>query len=140
MAESLRVASPPDKPLLVFDGDCRFCRFWIARWRHHTGDAVEYHPFQNPQIASRFPELPRERFARAVQLIEPDGTVSEGAHAMVRALARARRRMPLWVYQRVPGVARLTEGLYRFIAAHRSLAWRVTSIVWGRRIEKETEN
>jgi predicted DCC family thiol-disulfide oxidoreductase YuxK len=24
------------KPLLVFDGDCGFCRLWIERWRAAT--------------------------------------------------------------------------------------------------------
>jgi hypothetical protein len=36
--------------VLVFDGDCGFCRFWAAPWRHRTGDRVAYEPFQNATI------------------------------------------------------------------------------------------
>ena len=43
----------PARPLLVFDGDCGFCRWWIARWRQTTGDQVEYRPWA--EVADRFP-------------------------------------------------------------------------------------
>ena len=125
------VASPPPKPLLVFDGDCEFCRFWIARWRRQTGEAVDYQPYQEPRIAERFPELPRERFARAVQLIEADGRVSEGAHAVFRALAHSGRGAWLWCYLHLPRFAFITERTYRLIADHRPLASRLTILMWG---------
>ena len=57
------------KPVLVFDGDCGFCRFWIARWQCRTGDRLEYQPYQSDEIARRFPDLSRERCSRAVQLV-----------------------------------------------------------------------
>ena len=53
MPDLRRVGSPPDRPVLVFDGDCGFCRIWIGRWRHHTGETVEYQPFQDPDISRR---------------------------------------------------------------------------------------
>src|SRR6266542_117292 len=27
-----RVANPPTKPLLIWDGECHFCKLWSARW------------------------------------------------------------------------------------------------------------
>ena len=63
------------RPVIVFDGDCGFCRVWIERWRRVTGDRVEYAPFQ--EVAARFPEIPLERFRRSVQLLEPDGRWSQ---------------------------------------------------------------
>ena len=128
----IHVASPPPKPVLVFDGDCGFCRYWIARWHRETGDAIEYQPYQDPSITARFPELSRERLTRAVQLIEPDGSVSEGAGAVFRALAHAGRGAPLWGYAHLPGVAFVSECTYRVIADHRSLASRLTLLLWGR--------
>src|SRR6058998_1154009 len=82
-----RVVRPPQKPLLVFDGDCNFCRRWIQRWRQSTGDRVDYLPFQSPEIAEQFPELTREHFEQAVHLVEPNGEVFRGAEAAFRALA-----------------------------------------------------
>ena len=47
-----------EKPILVYDGDCTFCRLWIDRWRALTGDRVQYAPFQ--EVSTQFPEIPRE--------------------------------------------------------------------------------
>ena len=86
--------SSPERPVVVFDGDCGFCRQWIARWRQTLGDRAEFVPFQ--EAAPRFPEVPEEAFRQAVHLIEPDGRVSRGAEAVVRVLAYApHRRWPL---------------------------------------------
>jgi predicted DCC family thiol-disulfide oxidoreductase YuxK len=126
-----RVGVPPDRPVVVFDGDCGFCRFWIERWRHRSGGRVDFEPFQSPEIARRFPEIPRERFAFAVHLIEPDGRVSQAAEAVVRLDALGGRPALRWAYERVPGVAAVTERAYRTIADHRSFSSRVTSALWG---------
>src|SRR5262245_51251805 len=120
MTSGIRVHAPPRKPLLVFDGDCDFCRRWIVRWRFATGDQVDYVPFQNPEITERFPEIKRASFEEAVHLIEPDGKVSRGAEAVFRSLAQVpHKRWFLWFYQKVPGVAPVTEFAYRFVAEHR---------------------
>jgi predicted DCC family thiol-disulfide oxidoreductase YuxK len=132
---SQKVASPPDAPLMVFDGDCGFCRRWIVRWRELTGDRVRYLPFQDPHIAAAFPELPREQFQQAVQLIEPDGSVVGGAEAVFRALASVPgSRWLLGAYEHVPAVAPVTEWGYRLIARHRPAAAVVTSVLWGREL------
>jgi len=34
------IATPPAKPLLVYDGDCRFCTLWIKCWQQITGDRI----------------------------------------------------------------------------------------------------
>src|SRR2546427_12732897 len=81
----VRVAVPPDRPLVVFDGDCTFCRFWIARWKSVTGDRLEYAPYQ--ETAARFPEIREEGFARAVQLVLPTGEGFSGAEAAVTPFA-----------------------------------------------------
>ena len=87
MSGALRVAKPPSKPLLVFDGDCHFCGLWIRRWRQVTDDAVAYLPSQDPRIAEQFPEIPRAQFDTAVQLISADGAVCSAAEAVFRSLA-----------------------------------------------------
>src|SRR5208283_3880097 len=95
-----RTATPPTRPVLVFDGDCNFCRRWISRWRESTGDCVEYVPFQDPSVAGRFPELPRAQSEQAVQLIDTDGSMYSAAEAVFRTLALApRHRWPLQMYQ-----------------------------------------
>jgi predicted DCC family thiol-disulfide oxidoreductase YuxK len=131
----LRVAAPPAKPLLVYDGRCGFCKMWIRRWERETGGAVDYAPSQ--EAGARFPEIPPEAFGRSVQLVLPDGEVLEGAHAVLRALAAAPGKgWPLALYPRVPLFAPAAEGLYRLIARRRDAASAATRVLWGRRVEK----
>jgi predicted DCC family thiol-disulfide oxidoreductase YuxK len=123
----------PQHPVLVFDGDCGFCRRWLARWRRVFGDNIECVPYQD--AAFRFPQIPREAFARAVHLIAPGGRVCTGAEAVFRALAAAPgRRLPLWLYEHAPLVAPAAEACYRAVAGHRALADRVTTWLWGRHV------
>jgi predicted DCC family thiol-disulfide oxidoreductase YuxK len=136
-ASGVRVAAPPDRPLVVFDGDCNFCRFWIARWKSVAGDRLEYAPYQ--ETATRFPEIPDEEFRRAVQLVLPTGEVFSGAEAAVRTLAEAPgHRHWLAMYRGIPGVRAVTNAAYRFIADHRDFFFRVTRLLWGSVAEKPT--
>ncbi len=139
MTQVGRTVPPPAKPVLIFDGDCNFCRRWISRWRETTGERVEYVPFQHPRAAERFPELSREQCEQAVQLIDTDGSIHSGAEAVFRALAVAPRcRWPLWLYQHVPGVAPVTESVYHSIAKHRTGFSLLTRCLWGQHVEQPT--
>ncbi|HEY7090699.1 MAG TPA: lipase maturation factor family protein [Tepidisphaeraceae bacterium] len=121
---------PVTKPLLVFDGDCSFCRRWVGRWQGITGDRVGYEPYQ--QAAQRFPQIPVENFKHAAQLIEPDGRISSGARAAFRTLDLAGyRHWPLWAYDHLPGFAVVTNLGYRIIADHRNLFDRLDRILIG---------
>lgn len=137
MTEVIQVAAPPPKPLLVFDGDCSFCRRWIHRWQQSTGDRVEYLPLQDDRVADQFPELTRERLEVAVHLVETDGRVYRAAEAVFRSLGYGPlKRWPLWLYQQVPAVAPVTEWAYRLVAAHRSAFSTLTTLFWGDHIDR----
>src|ERR1051326_5629394 len=127
--QAIQVQSPPAKPLMVFDGECDFCRFWIERWRNATGDTVEYLPFQSRRVAAQFPELPRERLEQSVHFIEPDGTAYSGAEAVFRSLAsNPQRRRWLRMYEKARWFARLAEWCYRFVAGHRTTFSKLTRL------------
>ena len=133
----VRVANPPERPLVLYDGTCGFCKTWIARWRERTGDAVDYAPSQTE--GPRFPEIPLSSFAEAVQLVLPDGSVLSGAESVARLSALPRGRGVFeWVYRRVPGAAPASELAYRLIARHRSAAAAATRILWGRSVLRPT--
>ena len=120
--------APLDKPLLIYDGDCHFCRRWIARWKDATGERIAYCEYQ--KVEERFPESPRADFEQAVQLIELDGRVLSGADAVFRIfdfgpdggwLPRLLRRLP--------GFMPLARAAYRFIASHRTFFSRISPIL-----------
>jgi predicted DCC family thiol-disulfide oxidoreductase YuxK len=136
-APQIFVRNVPSKPLLIFDGDCHFCRRWIERWRELTAGSVEYAPFQ--EVAERFPEIPREAFERAVHFIEKDGTVYRAAEAVFRSLATVGgRRWLVWCYEHVPGFAPITETAYGFVARNRRLASFFTRLFWGNDVRPPT--
>jgi predicted DCC family thiol-disulfide oxidoreductase YuxK len=126
----IRVSNPPPKPTLLWDGDCHFCRRWIERWNETTAGAVDYETSQ--EIGDRFPEIPREQFARSVTLVEPDGAVFFGAQAAFRSLrCRSSKRWLSWSYDHVPGFAAISEGFYKSIAANRGFFSAITRLLWG---------
>ena len=117
------------RPVLIFDGDCSFCRAWVDFWRSLTGDSLEYLPFQ--EASGRFPEVPLEDCRKAVQFITAEGRFP-GAEGVCRALAGVPGYGWLyWCYRYVPGFALLAAAAYKFIANHRSPAWRFTRALWG---------
>jgi predicted DCC family thiol-disulfide oxidoreductase YuxK len=125
-------------PLLVYDGKCRFCGVWIEYWNRLTGDRVDYATFQ--EAASRFPEVPLERFQTSVQLILPNGRVLSGAHAVFQSLAFAPGKgWMLWSYERIPGVAWISEWFYNIVATHRDFFYLVTRLLWGERLAPSTD-
>ncbi len=134
MREARRVGEPPGRPLLLFDGDCGFCKRWVGRWKSLTGGRVDYASSQ--EAGPRFPEISAEEFRRSVQLVLPDGRVFEGAEAVFVSLSFApRRKWLLAAYRGFPGFAPAAEAAYRVIARHRTAASAVTTALWGKSVE-----
>ena len=132
-----RVSNPPPKPLMIWDGECLFCKMWIARWREITAGKVDYVTYQ--QAASRFPEIPLDQFKHAMAFIEPDGKTFFAAEAVYRSLQyRSSRKWLAWSYDHVPGFAAISERAYKFVARHRSLGSSVTRLLWGKDVRPPT--
>jgi predicted DCC family thiol-disulfide oxidoreductase YuxK len=107
------------RPTLIFDGECRFCRRWVARWRRQTGYRVHYVPYQ--KVGGRFPQLRREDFENAIQFVNPDGSARSGADAVTRL-----HDYGLWgghsfgALLSIPPIIWILRLGYRFVARHRS--------------------
>jgi pimeloyl-ACP methyl ester carboxylesterase/predicted DCC family thiol-disulfide oxidoreductase YuxK len=110
------------QPVLLYDGECAFCRRQVERLRARVGDAVRFEPFQG---ALDVGGVSARELARAVHFVDADGRVSSGAEAIYRTLAAGGRATRLWMYRHVPGFKALSEWGYRAIARHRGLIARV---------------
>jgi len=115
------------QPLLIFDGRCGFCRIWIDYWKRLTGDRIEFAHSQ--EVGDRFPQIPPQAFAEAVQLVRPDGSVASGARAVFETLGRE------GIYDSSSWVAASSEAAYRFIARRRNFFYWLTRLTFGKRIE-----
>lgn len=120
-------------PVLVFDGDCGICREWVDYWQLLTEGRFEFRPYQ--EVAASYPQIPREEFARAIQLIEGD-RISSGAAATFNLY----RDVPGYavlptLYRHVPGFAAVSEFAYGFLSRRRGLLAAVTHLCWGRKLQ-----
>src|SRR5262249_52031211 len=133
----VRVANPPSKPLLLWDGECDFCRLWIERWKEITAGKIDYATYQ--EAAGHFPEIPRDEFKRAMVFIEPDGRAFFAAEAVYSSLAyRSSRKWLAWSYDRVPGFRAISENTSKVVARHRVLGSSITRFLWGKNVRPPT--
>ncbi len=105
---------------VVYDGVCKVCNRLVAlleKWDRHG--MLEIVPFQNTTVLDRFPWIPPEAYAEAVQLVGPGGRTWQGAGAIEQLLAVLPRGGLLgWVF-RIPFVGRLVDRFYRWFARNR---------------------
>src|SRR6266404_5453734 len=122
------------KPLLIYDGDCQFCLYWVNYWRKLTCDAIDYKPYQ--EVADQYPDIPLSSFQKAVQYVSPDGKVYSAAEASFLVLSHVKgKRFWLALYQKLPGFAFISEMIYALIASYRSLFYRFSLLLWGKNYE-----
>ncbi|MDP9170335.1 MAG: DCC1-like thiol-disulfide oxidoreductase family protein, partial [Acidobacteriota bacterium] len=135
MAATRTVPTEPQRPTLIFDGDCSFCRLWVDFWRSLTGDTVQYLPYQT--ALAQFPEIPVEDCRKAVQYITAERRFS-GAAAVAELTAGVPGYESFSSLYRIPGIPTVSEFLYRIVASHRNAGYRITLALWGRRVERPT--
>jgi len=122
-----------DRPLVIFDGHCGFCRIWVDFLRELTGERFAWAASQD--VGSEYPQIPPEAFGKSVQLVLPDGTVETGARAVFHIAGTVPGYAWLqWCFQYLPGFAFVTEHVYRFIASHRDFGYHATRLLWGREL------
>src|SRR5665213_2784152 len=121
-------------PLLIYDGDCRFCIYWVRYWQRLTDHRVACAPYQ--EVAGQYPEIPLSAFRRAVQYVASDGRIASGAEACFLALSHAMgKSFWLMLYRHLPGFAAITERVYALVSSHRSSLYRPSQWLWGRDYE-----
>ena len=107
------------KPILIYDGNCGFCLYWIDTWKNKTKDRIEYAPYQS--VGNQFPQISLDQFERSIQLVKPDGKITEGAEAVLETLAY--NSSSVWLlkaYRDFTLFAKAAEAIYHFVAKHRS--------------------
>src|SRR5271156_6920624 len=109
----------PGRPLLIYDGDCGFCKYWVRYWQGLTGPSVTYAPYQ--EVGEQYPEIPVAAFQRAVQYVAPDGKIASGAEAVVLSLSHAGGKgFWLTLYRRGSAFPVIAQEPAGFFASHPS--------------------
>lgn len=110
------MAPTRERPLVIYDGSCSFCRRWVGRlqrWDRH--DRLDYLPLQDP-AASAAAATPRTTLEQAVHVVLPSGHVTAGAGA-VRAISPYLPGGRVgYLVLGIPGALPVAERLYTWIA------------------------
>ncbi len=134
------MASVPQKgkkPVFIYDGDCGFCRLWIARWSPLTEEEVVYRPSQ--EVGENYPQISPEYFESSVYFVDSEGSFCSGAQAVFKALSYAPNgKWLLRAYEKVPGFAPISEWGYRQVAGNRKIFSALTQWIWGGSLETPT--
>jgi predicted DCC family thiol-disulfide oxidoreductase YuxK len=105
---------------LVYDGNCKVCGRLVRvleNWDRRK--QIEIVPSQNSCVQARFPWIPPEAYAEAVQLIGAGGRTSQGADAIEDLLGILPKGWVIgWIFK-LPFVGWLADKFYRWFARNR---------------------
>ncbi|WP_026450448.1 thiol-disulfide oxidoreductase DCC family protein [Aequorivita capsosiphonis] len=129
------VFPPKDRPIMVWDGACDFCNYWIINWKSKTGDRIIYKTFQ--EVAGQFADIPLKEFKKASRLIKSDGSVYSGPDSAFRTFQYFKNPSLSWHlwYSQLKAFTILCDYSYNFIAKNRSFMFKVTKIFFGKNPE-----
>jgi predicted DCC family thiol-disulfide oxidoreductase YuxK len=117
------------RPLLVYDGGCKFCVSQVAHLRGLLGECFEMVSFREPQFFAQHPQLTLTECEKAIQLMMPSGQVFSGAEAVAQLMGHAPwLALFKWVYY-VPGLRMLWDWLYANVSMHR---YKLSYWTWRR--------
>jgi predicted DCC family thiol-disulfide oxidoreductase YuxK len=117
--------------MMVYDGDCGFCRYWLVKWKKLSRDHYEYQPFQS--VAENFKDIPFRSFQKEVHLIFSDGTVLKGAAVAFYPYYQFRSAAFLYDwYQKSKIFKRISDLAYQWVARNRDLSFRLSKLLFGK--------
>jgi predicted DCC family thiol-disulfide oxidoreductase YuxK len=122
--------TPSPNAVLIWDGECEFCAFWVIFWQDKLGSSIEYKTFQT--AAQDFPDINKRAFLVASHFIETDGGVYKGARSAYRSLYHVNRFKFLdRLYQQQEWFRKMSDMVYRLISHNRSSFFRITKFLYG---------
>jgi predicted DCC family thiol-disulfide oxidoreductase YuxK len=126
------MSQPTDnRPVLIYDADCVFCRDWARRGRRKLRGRVEFKSIEEAREAG----MPVKDIAAGGEmqeavLIEPDGRRSGGADAIFRLFRYNPRHRWVWrLYRAVPLLRVSARWMYPIIARWRH---RLSALLYRR--------
>ena len=104
---------------VLYDGNCRFCRHWIARIYYPLRRrGFRFAPLQTPGIAARF-HIPETDLMHEMKLILANGQTFGGADAVANLCGLFWLGWPIQLAYHLPFVRAGMRHGYRWIASHR---------------------
>jgi predicted DCC family thiol-disulfide oxidoreductase YuxK len=107
-----------ERPVLLYDGDCEFCRRCV-RVLETIGPNAEIVAWQSTDVAKL--RITEEQATDAVQWVQIDGTVRSGHEAIAETLNTAGRIGKIIGHMiLLPGISWMAAKVYRLVADNRN--------------------
>ncbi|RKS50619.1 putative DCC family thiol-disulfide oxidoreductase YuxK [Gillisia mitskevichiae] len=125
-----KTAYPPTNSIFVWDGDCKFCKWWKNSWEHNLNGNVEFHTYQ--EVNHQFPDIPKKEFQKASRLIDINGNVYSGPDSAFRIQHYLGN--PKWHswYKKQRWFKLVSNNAYNHIAKNRSFYYKATLLLFGK--------
>jgi predicted DCC family thiol-disulfide oxidoreductase YuxK len=107
------------RPVLVYDGQCGFCRDWVSRLERWGLRGMDLLPSQRRQERGDLPSLSDDQVDREMVVVLPDRRVLGGGAAMGEVWGRVPRLRLIAMLLSLPGISVLRDAGYRWVAARR---------------------
>ncbi|HWA99898.1 MAG TPA: DUF393 domain-containing protein [Pirellulales bacterium] len=118
----------PAATIVVFDGQCRFCRGSVQRLKRlDLFGQLAYLSLHDPEVQRRWPDLRHDDLMRNMLVVEPNGQRYWGAAAFRCLTRRLPALWPLAPLLHIPFSLPVWQRLYQFVAQRRYLFGRVES-------------
>lgn len=122
---------PKENPLMLYDGKCGFCKYWVIKWKKISGLGVDFRPYQ--EAAHEFPDIPEFHFKEAVRFITIDGRVYNGPDAAYITYYNRNKVQFLhrW-YENKSWFRKLSDFIYQKIANNRYAMSKISIWLFGK--------
>lgn len=140
---SVKNESPNQPPVLIYDGDCGFCKRWILFFERATKEAIKYIPYQNifdstsqkinNNSQSYPPQLSKEHCQTSVQLVWTDNKIYSAAQAVCLVLTKVKGLSWLnKLYNHSDIVRNTMEWGYKKVAKNRTFFGSLSILLFGK--------
>ena len=126
-------ARPPGEHVLVFDGECGFCRTCAEFVHKHARVSIALVPFSELKQYDLLTSLNHRQIVASAHYITPDGKEYHGGESITRALRLVPGCRVVGILD-LRGMSLFRELAYTLVASHRSILSRVTGLTRKRSI------
>lgn len=110
----------PGRDVVIFDGQCKFCRKQVERLRWFDGGSrLSFVSLHDPWVAETYPDLTHERLMEELVLVTTDGRRFGGAAAFRYLTRRLPRLWWMAPIMHIPLSLPVWSWCYRFISRQR---------------------
>ena len=79
MSKSIKKKFSPQQPIMVWDGDCDFCKKFAERFQEISKNTVEFIP--NQELHKKYPGAPENDYQSSVYFLNKESS-AKGAEAV----------------------------------------------------------